>query len=280
VVIAHKAAHLARQLQGNDVIVVFGLYLNLVSSMKQMIGELFPEGKVQTRRIWTMACDDVASRPVNLPPTSKPSENLRVTIENGYCYLHAFEMRHRIHGILVDEAHDCPQWFLEFIKQVLAHTDCHIVVLAHDVNQSIFRSDNHLTLARLLHGAREYHLPFCFRMSKPILDNAFAILGRYTLELAGTIAPERSMSVPIATVSGPSVTYISVDHAEQLVTKAREVLLQLRGRYTLEEIALIHLQYSSAHFKRRGRVDDLAEALKKDAITTDLPLQSKALEVR
>jgi hypothetical protein len=127
--------------------------------------------------------------------------------------------------------------------------------------------DNHPTLARLLNGAREYHLPFCFRMSKPILDNAFAILGRYTLELAGTIALGRSMSLPIATVRGPSVTYISVDNAEQLVTKARGVLLQLRGRYTLEEIALIHLQYSSSHFKRRGRVDDLAEALKEDSIT-------------
>jgi hypothetical protein len=267
VVIAHKAAHLARQLQGDDVIVVFGLYLNLVSSMKQMIGELFSEGKVQTRRIWTMPCDDVASRPVNLPPTSNPSENLRVTIEDGCCYLNAFEMRRRIHGILVDEAHDCPQWFLEFIEQVLAHTDCNIVVLAHDLNQTIFRLDNHPTLARLLNGAREYHLPFCFRMSKPILDNAFAILGRYTLELAGTTALGRSMSLPIATVRGPSVTYISVDNAEQLITKAREVLLQLRGRYTLEEIALIHLQYASSHFKRRGRVDDLAEALKEDSIT-------------
>ena len=267
VVIAHKAAHLARQLQGEDVVVVFGLYLNLTSYLKQMISELYPEGKARNRRIWTMPCDNVGTRPRNLRPTSTPSENLSVTIEDGCCYLDAFEKRRRIHGVLVDEAHDCPKWFLEFIEQVLAYTDCSAVVLAHDLNQSVFRLDNRPALARVLEKASEYHLPFCFRMSKSILDNAFSILGRYALELEGTVAWEGSMSLPVATVSGPSVNYISVDCAEQLVVKAKEVILNLRGRYAPEEIALVHLQYSSSHFKRRGRIDDLAEALKGDTTT-------------
>ena len=267
VVIAHKAAHLARQLQGDDVVVVFGLYRNLVSYIRQMIGELFPQGKVRTRRIWTIPCDNVASRPANLHPTSTPSKDLSVTIEDECCYLNVFGRRRRIHGILVDEAHDCPKWFLEFIEQVLAHTDCNIVVLAHDLNQSVFRSNNRPALARVLKGASEYPLPFCFRMSKPILDNAFEIMGRYALELAETVPLERGMSVPIATVSGPDVKYISVDDAEQLAAKAKEAILRLRGRYAPDDIALVHLQYSSPHFRRRGRIDDLAEVLKKDSIT-------------
>lgn len=267
VVIAHKAAHLARQLQGEDVVIVFGLYRNLVTYIRQMIGELFSEGKVRTRRIWTIPCDNVASRPANLHPTSTPSQNLSVTIEDGCCYLNVFGRRRRIQGILVDEAHDCPKWFLEFIEQVLAHTDCNSVVLAHDLNQSVFRSNNRSVLARVLGGASEYHLPFCFRMSKPILDNAFEILGRYALELAGTVPLERGMNLPIATVSGPNVNYISVDSAEQLAVKAKEAILRLRGRYAPDDIALVHLQYSSPHFRRRGRIDDLAETLKKDTIT-------------
>lgn len=270
VVIAHRAVHLAHTLKQGEVVVVFGLNVALVNYLRNMIGELEPQKKYNSRRIWSMPMDNVDFKGSQDRTFSSPSKDLKVVIDAGSCYLVSDKWSKRIGAILVDEAQDCRQSFLSFLRSVLDDTDCNHLVLAHDANQTIFQTprskSGHVALSDLLEDATHFDLPFCFRMTKPLLVNAFEILGSYLLKESDRLETVETSRVPVATINGPKVAYRQVSDAKQLVTKTRELVVHLRKRYKKDDVAVIHLQYGSPHFFAKNRTDPVTDALKSDSV--------------
>lgn len=267
VVIAHRAAEIGRRLGGDDVVVVFGLALGLVSYLKDMLRELWPDEPAAVRRVWVMPCDNVIDRPANAHLLSSPSNSISVGIDGCHCYLESYGRRRRVAAILVDESHDCPSWFLTFLRRVISETSCAYVTLALDPNQSIFGFNNRLPLQDLVTDAKLYQLPYSFRMTRQLVDHAFSVLTRYAPEYTDYLDLEDGLRLPVAILTGPKVRYVQASGTDALVARTEEALRDMSTRYPDESsLAVIHLQYASGHFRRRGRVDPVQEALKASAV--------------
>jgi len=188
-----------------------------------------------------------------------------ISIEGTDIILRRTNYRRRVNAIVIDEFQDSPRWFVDWVIKTKEDTNCEQITVALDTNQAIFRIGHESEIKRLLSDAKAYYLPYCYRMTKPLLDNAFSVLSRYAAEYDDVMDIGTGFQIPIALLGGPKVRYLAASSTEQIVTKAKESMRDLEQRYSNREaLVLIHLQYWDPQFARRGKVDALAEALKAD----------------
>jgi len=78
---------------------------------------------------------------------------------------------------------------------------------------------------------------------------------------------EHGVRLPIATISGPKVRYISAPSDDALVQHAGSAIRELRAKYPdSEALAVVHLQYWAPHFHRKDKSDPVAERLLNDEV--------------
>lgn len=221
-----------------------------------MLAELQPSQKNYNRKIWVVTCNSVSQNYDYETP---------ITIVGEEIILKHLNYRFRVKSIIIDEFQDSPDYFVDWLIRAKECIDCEQLTIALDSNQSIFRMSNNDNNSRLFIGFKTYNLSFCYRMTKPLLDNAFSVLSRYAVQYSNTFEIGTGFQIPVALIGGPKVRYIAVSNTEQLVAKAKKCMLDLERQYENgESLVLIHLQYWSPHFAKRGKLDLLAEELKND----------------
>jgi hypothetical protein len=104
-------------------------------------------------------------------------------------------------------------------------------------------------------------------MTRQLLEHAFSVLSLYAPEYADQLDLGDGLRVPVAALTGPKVRYVAAAGTDDLVAKAEDAVRDIRTRYPDDKsLAVIHLQYASSHFKRRGRVDPIQVALQASTV--------------
>lgn len=262
VVCVHRAVSLARTVAPGEVVVLFTYSINLVKDLREMVDALLPDPGVARRRIWVEPCHAASE--------IERERGTILDVQGGDVILRRSDgsLRSRVVAMVVDEAHDCPDYFMAFVDRALSQSSCGSVTLAIDPNQTIFRSSNEEALARFVKAARVVHLSYCYRMTAQLLRNSMRVLELFAASHADAIEVGAGFVSPVALLRGPSVRYTQAPDSAALMAAARSEVQRLTAQYPEPgAVVLIHVQYWSPHFAKSGKVDPLAEQLKADPIT-------------
>jgi hypothetical protein len=159
--------------------------------------------------------------------------------------------RKRVEAILVDELQDTPKEALRMIENLLLSGFCRVVV-AGDLDQSIFRANQQRVMDIISLCERHYELIYSYRSTRQILEKASDWLVSFGAQ---------RWSDSIYGLSGPAVSFTACSGLSDQVDHCVKAIRDMRSRYRVDDIALIYCQYYNPSF---SGVDEEEQALKTD----------------
>lgn len=156
----------------------------------------------------------------------------------------------RVRELLVDELQDAPPEALQALTTLISSGSTR-VVLAADIDQSIFRANRENVAAIITSCSKHYSLDYCYRSTRQILETAINWL---------SIFDQSPVNNRIFGLSGPRVRFVEVKDLSQQIEVSAEVMRDLAHRYDPSSLALIYCQYFNPSFKGPSKEE---EALKK-----------------
>lgn len=174
-------------------------------------------------------------------------KKVRFEIEDGKLF-HWFKNKQRtfVRELLVDEFQDIPPEVAENVKPLINAGSTRVIV-ASDVDQSIFRINRTYVDSPIELCQQRYDLIYCYRSTRQIIETANKWFSSFGIA---------SSNNSLFALSGPAVRFVEcVDLAEQ-VDVSTQVLLDLQNRYDQEDLALIYCQYYLPNFKGQNKEED------------------------
>jgi hypothetical protein len=158
--------------------------------------------------------------------------------------------RKRVDAILVDELQDAPKEALRVLESIVLSGFCRVVVAA-DLDQSIFRANQQQVIDLISLCETHYELIYSYRSTKQILEKANRWLDSFGVQ---------HWSDSIYGLSGPEVSFTACSGLSDQVEHCVKAMSDLISRYRADDIALIYCQYYNPSFSGKSEEE---QALKK-----------------
>jgi len=167
-------------------------------------------------------------------------KTVRFEINQGRLYK-IYKDRERIfvRELLVDELQDITPEVSQILQSLIASGFTKVIVAA-DLDQTIYNVNQKVTSSIIQLCEKKYELAYCYRSTRQIIEKAAEWLSTFNIKTSNN---------DVFALSGPSVRFLACKDSSHQVEVSANVMRDLQNRYDQNSLALIYCQYSNPSFK-------------------------------
>jgi ATP-dependent exoDNAse (exonuclease V) beta subunit len=167
-------------------------------------------------------------------------KTVRFEINQGRLYK-IYKDRERIfvRELLVDELQDITPEVSQILQSLIASGFTKVIVAA-DLDQTIYNVNEKVTSSMIELCEKKYELAYCYRSTRQIIEKAAEWLSTFNIKTSNN---------DVFALSGPVVRFITCEDSSHQVEASANVMRDLQNRYDQNSLALIYCQYSNPSFK-------------------------------